>query len=126
MGKTRSKKRFSGPTARPTPNGLVCDAIEELELEEGGEGPWQQIIQKLQSGSSEERECGCVSLSTMVGTREAADDIVEKRIIRIVAPLLMDSNLSVRHAAIGALKNISLVDPEICDEMVQQVLLGLL
>lgn len=45
---------------------------------------------------------------------------MEKRLIRILAPLVLDSNLSVQHAAIGALKNISLVDADICDQMIQQ------
>ena len=40
--------------------------------------------------------------------------------IRIVAPLMMDKNLSVQSSAVGALRNISLADPEICEQMVIQ------
>jgi hypothetical protein len=72
------------------------------------------------SGSSEERECGCSSLS-IIGTRKQnADIIIRKKMIRIVAPLMMDKNLSVQSSAVGALRNISLADPEICEQMVIQ------
>ena len=72
------------------------------------------------SGSSEERECGCSSLS-IIGTRKQnADVIIRKKMIRIVAPLMMDKNLSVQSSAVGALRNISLADPEICEQMVIQ------
>ena len=40
--------------------------------------------------------------------------------IRIVAPLMMDKNLSVQSSAVGALRNISLADSEICEQMVIQ------
>ena len=38
--------------------------------------------------------------------------------IRIVAPLMLDKNVSVQSSAVGALRNISLSDPEICEQMV--------
>jgi hypothetical protein len=43
-------------------------------------------------------------------------------LVRVAGPLMVDNNLSVKHAAIGSLKNLSLVSPDVCDEMVEQVL----
>ena len=72
-------------------------------------------------GSSEERECGCSSISLIGRHPKAAEAFIEKRLLRIVAPLMLDSNVSVQHAAVGALRNISLIRPDICDHMVEQV-----
>ena len=72
-------------------------------------------------GSSEERECGCASISIIGRSPEAADAFIEKKLLRIVAPLMLDENISVKHAAIGALRNISSIRPDICDQMIQQV-----
>ena len=76
---------------------------------------------KIILGSSEERECGCTSLSIIARRKEMAEIIVNKRLIRIVAPLMLDGNASVQNSAVGALRNISLADPDICDHMIQQV-----
>ena len=43
------------------------------------------------------------------------------RLVRVAGPLMVDSNLSVKHAAVGSLKNLSLVSGEVCEEMVLQV-----
>ena len=75
----------------------------------------------LYVGSSEERECGCASISIIGRSPEAADTFIEKKLLRIVAPLMLDENVSVKHAAIGALRNISSIRPDICDQMIQQV-----
>ena len=70
------------------------------------------------SGSSEERECGCTSLSFVGRRKQNAEIILGKKMIKIVAPLMLDKNVSVQSSAVGALRNISLADPEICDQMV--------
>ena len=75
----------------------------------------------LYVGSSEERECGCASISIIGRRAEAADTFIEKKLLRIVAPLMLDENVSVKHAAIGALRNVSSIRPDICDQMIQQV-----
>ena len=69
-------------------------------------------------GSSEERECGCTSLSFVGRLKKNADIILDKKLIRIVAPLMLDKNVSVQSTAVGALRNISLADPDICEQMV--------
>ena len=52
--------------------------------------------------------------------KNVAEIVIDKRLIRIIAPLVLDTNISVQHAAVGALRNISLSDPSICDHMVEQ------
>ena len=70
--------------------------------------------------SSEERECGCSSLALVGGKESVAKQIINKRLVRTLAPLMLDTNISVQHAAVGALRNISLSDPSTCDHMVEQ------
>ena len=140
MGKSKAKKRFSGSNVRRNPTNLAI--ATEDELVDSSESVWQRISSQLQSGqfktkinsdsifysyiylyvgSSEERECGCASISIIGGSPEAADTFIEKKLLRIVAPLMLDENVSVKHAAIGALRNISSIRPDICDQMIQQV-----
>ena len=118
MGKVKAKKKFAGTTVRNNPTNL-CIVTEE-EVETGGEDVWERIALQLQSVSSEERECGCASLAVIGKRKNNADTIIQKRLLRIVAPLVVDTNLSVQHAAVGALRNISLADHDICDQMVDQ------
>ena len=72
--------------------------------------------------SPESKECGLQSLSLMV--EKMADKVVEKKLVRICAPLMVSEKSfnDVRHSAVGALKNLSLVSAEICEEMIKQVL----
>ena len=49
------------------------------------------------------------------------DVILERKLARMAAPLMLDKDLSVSHAAVGALVNISLISPEICEDLVRQV-----
>ena len=72
------------------------------------------------AASSEERECGCSSLAIIGKKKSVAEIIIDKKLMRIIAPLVLDKNISVQHAAVGALRNISLSDPTTCDHMVDQ------
>ena len=49
------------------------------------------------------------------------DVILERKLARMAAPLMLDKDLSVSHSAVGALVNVSLISPEICEELVSQV-----
>lgn len=48
--------------------------------------------------------------------------MLEHKLVRLVGPLMADANSpdTVVHSATGALKNLSLVSAEACDEMVKQ------
>ena len=70
-------------------------------------------------GSSIEKECGCSSLAMVAENK--VDAILERKLPRIAAPLILDKDDSVSHSAIGALVNISLMSPDICEQLVSQV-----
>ena len=70
--------------------------------------------------SSEERECGLTTLAQL-DESTAVSAIRSFRLVRIAGPLMVDNNLSVKHSSVGALKNLSLVSAEVCEEMVEQV-----
>ncbi len=71
--------------------------------------------------SSEERECGLTTLAQL-DEHTAVSAIRSFRLVRIAGPLMVDNNLSVKHSSVGALKNLSLVSAEVCEEMVEQVI----
>ena len=55
---------------------------------------------------------------------QSAEDVIRHKLVRVAAPCMVDvASLSheARLAAVGALKNLSIVSPDICDEMVKQV-----
>ena len=72
------------------------------------------------TASSEDRECGLNTLA-LLDEATAASAIRNFRLVRVAGPLMVDSNLSVKHSAVGSLKNLSLVSAEVCEEMVEQV-----
>ena len=74
------------------------------------------------TASSEDRECGLNTLA-LLDEATAASAIRNFRLVRVAGPLMVDSNLSVKHSAVGSLKNLSLVSAEVCEEMVEQVIL---
>jgi HEAT repeat-containing protein 3 len=49
--------------------------------------------------------------------------IVSGECVRIAAPLLVDSDPALRHAAAGALRNLSAISVEICENLVDQDIL---
>lgn len=112
MGKIKNNKRFSN---RPS-----LQNLQLIDDEENFDDVWQKIAAQLQSSSSEERECGATSLSIIGRKKQVAEIIMDKKLIRIVAPLMLDSNISVQHSAVGALRNISLASEETCQKMVEQ------
>ena len=73
------------------------------------------------TASAETKECGLQSLSQLVD-RKSAGGVVGAKLVRVAAPLMAEmAHPNVRHAALGALRNLSLVSPDVCDEMVEQV-----
>jgi len=116
MGKTKKGK---GKSPKVNPTGLP--SMRELDEEETPSGgPINSILEQLQSASSDEKMCGLQSLSTLCQKEHNIDAIVHSEIVRITAPLLVDSDANVRHAAAGALRNLSAVSIEICEILVDQ------
>ncbi|KAK3603405.1 hypothetical protein CHS0354_009384 [Potamilus streckersoni] len=119
MGKSKNK-RFK--SSKPCPTGLqsVNDADKELELSRTECIP-VSLLEKLQSPSESERECGCTTIAGVVSQPGAIQVLMKQNIVKILAPLMLDPHLPVRLQAAGALRNLS-VDggPEICEEMVKK------
>ena len=75
------------------------------------------------SGSSDEKENALHNLTMVLSRRSDAVLFSGSPLIRMVAPLMVDTqarSMGVRHGAVGVLKNMSLISPEACDEMVRQ------
>ena len=119
MGKTRKKNRNrrdvkTSPLKHKSSNANI-GIEEENDCEED---ILQRIASNLRSGSSTEKECGCSSLAMVAENK--VDVILERKLPRMAAPLMLDKDISVSHSAVGALVNISLTSPEVCDELVTQ------
>lgn len=118
MGKTKKpRKRLPKQNPAGLPN---ANDFDEFDDEEIPSGPINPIMDQLQSVSVEEKMCGLQTLSTLCQNNTNIPMIMESDIVRIAAPLLVDRNLSIRHATAGALRNLSVCGLEICDTLVDQ------
>lgn len=118
MGKTKKGKSKAGKT---NPTGLPTMQELEMEDEEVSESrPIQMILEQLQSPSPDEKMCGLQALSTLCQKEHNIKSIVDSDIVRIAAPLLVDPDINIRHSAAGALRNLSAVSVEICENLVEQ------
>ena len=137
MGKSKNKKKLV--SSRPTPLGAGAHALhddsddaingdDDLLQRIHGEITSGKIIQycKFKTrivinylGSKSDKECGCAKLAMIVDQRY--NEILEMKMVKMAAPLMIDTSDNVRHSATGALKNMSLVSEDVCDEMVKQV-----
>ena len=66
------------------------------------------------------KEVACCKLAMIC--QKVADKILAMKLVRIVAPLINDEKDGVQVSAVGALKNLSMVSEEVCEEMVAQVM----
>ncbi|GAB0096625.1 uncharacterized protein DMENIID0001_121550 [Sergentomyia squamirostris] len=123
MGKTRKPKARKGklnPIGEA--NGEVVE--EDLEISTKSDGPVTVILEQLQSPSVEEKLGGLQMLSTICQSQQNMIEILESDLIRVAAPLLMDtSSMSLRQAAAGAFRNMSLSGVEMCEVLVEQDIL---
>ncbi|KAK3086841.1 hypothetical protein FSP39_024298 [Pinctada imbricata] len=76
---------------------------------------------QLNSSSEDERECSCTTIANLVSQPSAVFTLLQHNIVKIVAPLMLDTSLQVRVKAIGALRNLSVEGGEdVCREMVRK------
>lgn len=116
MGKT--KKGKSKPH-KVNPTGL--DSMRDCDMdEESGTSSLTPILDQLQSASADDKMCGLQALSTLCQREQNVEAVVNSDLVRIASPLLMDSDLNIRHAASGAIRNLSAVSVEICENLVEQ------
>lgn len=117
MGKT--KKGKSKPH-KSNPTGLISMKDTEMDDSEMSGGPINSILEQLQSVSADEKMCGLQALSTLCQKEHNIQAIVDSEIVRIASPLLVDQDANIRHAAAGALRNLSAVSVEICENLVDK------
>ncbi|XP_041375452.1 HEAT repeat-containing protein 3-like [Gigantopelta aegis] len=126
MGKSK-KKKFKAP--KPQPTGLPSVKNLEADIDESEanlavkepSGTVAEIIEKLQSPNTEDKEVACSTLANLVTQNGAIPILLQQNVIKILAPLIVDTNPHIRHVALGALRNFS-VDGghEVCEEMIHK------
>lgn len=122
MGKTRKTKPKAAkvnPLGIPSVRDINLDE-ELLSNEAHPAGAIGAIAEQLQSACLEEKMCGIQALAFISLNSQKATAIIDSDIVKIVSPLLMDANQSVRNAVAGALRNISLCGIETCENLVEQ------
>lgn len=68
----------------------------------------------------EEKYCALQTLALLIENTENVEDILNRGIVKVAAPLLLDPASSVRNAAAGVLRNLSTVKLEVCDVLMEQ------
>ncbi|XP_061432042.1 HEAT repeat-containing protein 3 [Lethenteron reissneri] len=119
MGKSRQPRRFRRPH-HPLcgPAGLSTEPEAEEECEEEN-CPVETLLETLQSGSADARECACASLSRLALGARTVPALLGRGAVRLLGPLLLDPAASVRETAAGALRNMSVAGgPDACEDMV--------
>ncbi|XP_073824399.1 HEAT repeat-containing protein 3 [Musca autumnalis] len=123
MGKTRKNKtRFA---LKVNPIGLEASEVDDFlnacdEYETSGVGPIESIRDQLQNVNIEEKLNGLQSLAVLTASKDKVTAICQSDVVRIAAPLLCEKDDSVRNAAAGALRNLSVNGTEVCDFLVEQ------
>lgn len=124
MGKTRkSKTRYAAKT-NPLA-GLNSSDVDNFlnacgEMENSGVGPIEAARDQLLNANIEEKLNGLQSMAVLTASKDKVKDICESDLVRIAAPLLCEKDASVRNAAAGALRNLSVSGIEVCDFLVDQ------
>lgn len=123
MGKTRrTKTRYA---SKDNPLGVLdnndveefLNAVGEME---SGVGPIEAIRDQLQNANIEEKLNGLQSFAMLTASKDKVQSICQSDLVRIAAPLLCEKDVSVRNAASGALRNLSVNGIEVCDFLVEQ------
>ncbi|XP_032833355.1 HEAT repeat-containing protein 3 [Petromyzon marinus] len=118
MGKSRQPRRFRRPHPLCGPAGLSAEPEVETECEEEI-CPVETLLETLQSGSADARECACASLSRLALGARTVPALLGRGAVRLLGPLLLDPAASVRETAAGALRNMSVAGgPDACEDMV--------
>lgn len=117
MGKKRNK-RFGAPKHHPT--GVQIVNMDENDLANGCPvGAIADIISELQSPVEQTRDCACTRIASITGRPDVIAELLKSDVIRTLAPLVIDRVPSVRHRALGALRNMGVHGGlDACHEMV--------
>ncbi|XP_035230838.1 HEAT repeat-containing protein 3-like [Stegodyphus dumicola] len=125
MGKSKEKKskiRKNNPIGIPSVKEL--EEREELMITNFQTGTIESVIEKLQSRAADDKECAAFTIANMADNPKFVASLLENKVIRIAAPLLVDRNVAVRHAIAGCLRNVAACgDHSVCQAMVDQDIL---
>uniref|UniRef100_A0A1B0AH86 SYO1-like TPR repeats domain-containing protein n=1 Tax=Glossina pallidipes TaxID=7398 RepID=A0A1B0AH86_GLOPL len=124
MGKTRKHKiqysRKSNPLFAINGNDIEDFLNNSSEI---AIGPIEAVRDQLQNANTEEKLNGLQSLAVLTASKDKVAGICQTDIVRIVGPFLCEKDESVRNAAAGALRNLSVASSEVCDYLVEQDIL---
>ncbi|KAL0851138.1 hypothetical protein ABMA28_007003 [Loxostege sticticalis] len=116
MGKVKKSK----PARSRKPVVETHSDEEEQVPVDSKENALQTILDQLQAANVEEKYCGLQTLAMLIESPENIEPILNRGIVKVAAPLLIDPASSVRNAAAGALRNLSNVKLEVCDQLMEQ------
>lgn len=116
MGKIRKSKP---PRAKRSLAADNSDEEEQLPVD-NKENAIQTILDQLQGADIEEKYCGLQTFAMLIENPENIPQIINRGLVKVAAPLLLDPASSVRNAAAGALRNLSTVAMDTCDAMMEQ------
>uniref|UniRef100_A0A336M273 CSON010649 protein n=1 Tax=Culicoides sonorensis TaxID=179676 RepID=A0A336M273_CULSO len=117
MGKTKkTHKNRSNPVA---PGSLLLNFDDDEELNGSRPDPVAAIEEQLVSVNNEDKMCGLQTLSMLCQAERNIPTILASQIVRITAPMLVDADQNIRHAAAGALRNLSAVSVEVCETLLE-------
>ncbi|CAH0695237.1 unnamed protein product [Spodoptera exigua] len=116
MGKIRKSKP---PRAKRSLAADNSDEEEQLPVD-NKENAVQTILDQLQGADIEEKYCGLQTFAMLIENPENIPLIINRGLVKMAAPMLLDPASSVRNAAAGALRNMSTVAMETCDAMMEQ------
>lgn len=124
MGKSRKPRYREKKSSNVGVPSLSDTSLnDELMSEEHVQSAVNNIRDQLQSANTEEKMCGLQSMAFLSLNQKKAKEMCESGIIRIAAPLLVDQNKNIQNAVAGALLNVSLCGPSICEILVEQDIL---
>ena len=116
MGKIRKSK-----PARARRSLTEVDSDEEEQLPvDSKENAIQTILDQIQAADVEEKYCGLQTFAMMLENPENIPQLIERGLVKVAAPLMVDQASSVRNAAAGTLRNLSTVNLDTCNAMMEQ------
>lgn len=125
MGKTKRGRLSSSSNLSPLGLSRRFKSVDGSLIEECQNGPLyiESIRDQLQNCNKEEKLNGLQSLAVLSASKEKVAAICSTDIVRIAAPLLFEQDDSLRNAAAGALRNLSVCGSEVCEYLVDQDIL---
>lgn len=116
MGKT---KKVNTNRNKMNPTGLLDTDDGSVDLNEEPNSHAASILSQINNSTDDDNKI--CALEDVSNWKWKIQDIADNDLVRSIAPLLIDPNLSVCQAAAGALRNLSSISVEICEVLVSQV-----